>query len=76
MVVHTAPDGPGLLAAVLNRAAPLEVVSPDEGMLIRNGYVYVAPTDYHLTIGGGRVVLTREQPAADTKRLRTRHAHG
>lgn len=59
IVVHTSPDGPGLLAAVLDRATPLKVVSPDEGMLIRDGYVYVAPPDYHLTIRGGRVRLTR-----------------
>jgi two-component system chemotaxis response regulator CheB len=70
-VVHTSPDGPGLLAAVLNRATPLQVVSPDDGMQIRDGHVCVAPPDYHLIIDGRRVRLThgprehRFRPAID-----------
>src|SRR5688572_7699933 len=71
VVVHTSPDGPGLLAAVLNRATPLQVVSPDDGMQIRDGHVYVAPPDYHLIIDRARVGLShgprehRFRPAID-----------
>src|SRR5688572_27922782 len=71
VTVHTSPDGPGLLAAVLNRATPLQVVSPDDGMQIRDGQVYVAPPDYHLIVDGRRVRLPhgprehRFRPAID-----------
>jgi two-component system chemotaxis response regulator CheB len=71
VVVHTSPDGPGLLAAVLDRGTQLTVVSPDEGMKIQDGYVYVAPPDYHLIIDGRKLRLThgprehRFRPAVD-----------
>lgn len=58
VVVHTSPDGQGLLAAVLNRATALKVVSAEEGMQIRGGHAYVAPPDYHLIIEGRRIHLS------------------
>ena len=71
VVVHTSPDGPGMLATVLNRATELSVVDPENGMVIRDGCVYVAPPDYHLVIDGQHVRLThgprehRFRPAVD-----------
>jgi two-component system chemotaxis response regulator CheB len=59
VVVHTSPDGPGLLAAVLDRGTELTVMTPDDGMPIRDGRVYVAPPDYHLIIDGRKLRLTR-----------------
>jgi two-component system chemotaxis response regulator CheB len=59
VVVHTSPDGPGLLATVLDRATQLSVVNPEDGMVIRDGCVYVAPPDYHLVIDRRHVRLTR-----------------
>jgi len=50
VVVHTSPDGPGMLATV---------VHPEDGMLIRDGCVYVAPPDYHLIVNGRHAGLTR-----------------
>jgi two-component system chemotaxis response regulator CheB len=72
VVVHTSPGGPGMLPTVLSRATRLTVVAPQDGVLARNGHVYVAPPDYHLIIDGRRVRLThgpREQrfrPAVDS----------
>ena len=71
VVIHTTPDGPGLLATVLNRATQLSVVNPEDGMVIRDGFVYVAPPDYHLIVDGGHLRLThgprehRVRPAVD-----------
>ena len=71
VVVHTSPDGPGMLATVLNRATELSVVNPEDGMVIRDGCVYVAPPDYHLVVDGRYVRLThgprehRFRPAVD-----------
>ena len=59
VVVHTSPDGPGKLSTVLDRGTRLTVVYPDDGMQIRDGYVYVAPPDYHLIIDGRNIGLTR-----------------
>jgi len=59
VVVHTSPDGPGMLATVLSRATRLRVVSPEDRGMIRNGCVYVAPPDYHLIIDGRHLRLTR-----------------
>ena len=71
VVIHTSPDGPGLLSAVLDRATPLKVTTPDDGDPIRRGHVYVAPPDYHLIVGDRRVHLShgprehRFRPAID-----------
>ena len=71
VVVHTSPDGPGMLARVLDRTTQLTVVIPEDGMVARHGYVYVAPPDYHLIIHGNYVCLThgprehRFRPAVD-----------
>jgi two-component system chemotaxis response regulator CheB len=71
IVVHTSPDGPGMLATVLNRATDLSVVDPEDGMLVQDGCVYVAPPDYHLLVDGAHVRLShgprehRFRPAVD-----------
>jgi two-component system, chemotaxis family, protein-glutamate methylesterase/glutaminase len=71
VVVHTSPSGPGMLATVLNRATRLTVETPEGPSAIRDGYVYVAPPDYHLIIDGDRVRLShgprehRFRPAVD-----------
>jgi two-component system chemotaxis response regulator CheB len=71
VVVHTSPDGPGMLATVFNRSTDLTVVSPEDAMVIRDGHVYVAPPDYHLIVDGRHARLShgprehRFRPAVD-----------
>jgi chemotaxis response regulator CheB len=71
VVVHTSPEGPGMLASVLDRATELTVVTAEDGVLARHGHVYVAPPDYHLIIDGGHIRLNhgprehRSRPAVD-----------
>ena len=71
VAIHTSPEGPGLLAAVLGRGTPLAVATAEDGALIRHGRVYVAPPDYHLIVGKRRVHLShgprehRFRPAVD-----------
>jgi two-component system chemotaxis response regulator CheB len=71
VVVHTSPDGPGLLAAVLGRATPLTVATAEDGSVIEDGRVYVAPPDYHLIVDKRLVHLShgprehRFRPAID-----------
>jgi two-component system chemotaxis response regulator CheB len=59
----------------LDRALAMEVFEAQEGMIIRPGCVYIAPGDYHLTIGqsGTKMVckiiqtekVNRHRPAVD-----------
>jgi two-component system chemotaxis response regulator CheB len=80
VVVHTAPDGPGLLSTVLGRGTPLTVLTAEDGTAMRNGYVYVAPPDYHLLVEGRHVRLShgpkehRFRPSVDAL-FRTAAAH-
>jgi two-component system chemotaxis response regulator CheB len=59
----------------LDRALPMNVFEAQEGMIIRSGCVYIAPGDFHLTIGtsGSKKVchiiqtekVNRHRPAVD-----------
>lgn len=59
IVVHTSPDSPGVLHAILDRAGPLTADAVDDGARIAPGHIYVAPPDRHLIIEPGRICLTR-----------------
>lgn len=59
IVMHVAPDGPGLLPTLLQRVSALPVAHPVDGEQIRRGHVYVAPPDRHMVVDGDRVRLTR-----------------
>lgn len=50
VVQHRTAQTPGMLARVLARATRLRVVEATEGALLREGTVYVAPPDRHMTI--------------------------
>lgn len=71
VVVHTSPQGPGLLPRVLARSASMPVMHGADGMAIRRGTIYVAPPDHHLLVerGGLRVARgpreNRHRPAVD-----------
>jgi two-component system chemotaxis response regulator CheB len=59
IVVHTAPDAPGVLASIFNSAGPLPAADARLGEKIVAGRVYVARPDHHLLVEPGRVRLTR-----------------
>jgi two-component system, chemotaxis family, protein-glutamate methylesterase/glutaminase len=59
IVLHTSPDSPGTLDAILTRAGPLPVSYPRNGDPIEPGRVYVASPDQHLIVRPGHVHLTR-----------------
>jgi two-component system chemotaxis response regulator CheB len=71
VVVHSAPDAPGVLHTIFGSAGPLPAVVPANGEKIRDGRIYVARPDHHLIIEPGRVRLTkgprenRFRPAVD-----------
>jgi two-component system chemotaxis response regulator CheB len=59
VVVHTAPESPGVLHEILDRSGPLTAVNPRNLERLRPGQIYVAPPDHHLTIEPGRVRVTK-----------------
>jgi len=59
IVTHLAPDGPGLLPAILQGAGPLDVLPAADDTLIAAGHVYVAPPDHHLLVDGLNMRLSR-----------------
>jgi two-component system chemotaxis response regulator CheB len=71
VVMHTAPDSPGVLAHILDRSGPLPAANATNRERIRPGHVYVAPPDRHLLLEPGHVRLThgpkenRFRPAVD-----------
>jgi two-component system, chemotaxis family, protein-glutamate methylesterase/glutaminase len=71
VVMHTAPQAPGVLDDILNRAGTLRAVNASTGMRLKPGHLYVAPPDYHLLIEPGVLRITkgprenRFRPAVD-----------
>ena len=71
IVIHTSPEGPGLLAGILDRTGNLPAVTARSGMAFENGKIYVAPPDSHLLLEDGYVRLSsgprehRFRPAID-----------
>jgi two-component system, chemotaxis family, protein-glutamate methylesterase/glutaminase len=59
VVLHCAPDAPGLLAEILDRAGTLPVTHAVDGGRIERGRVYVAPPDRHIVLEPGVMRLTR-----------------
>jgi two-component system, chemotaxis family, protein-glutamate methylesterase/glutaminase len=59
VVVHTAPESPGILHLILNRAGPVPAVNPRDGETIRPGLIYVAPPDRHLILEPDKICLSR-----------------
>src|SRR5574340_234371 len=50
IVIHTMPDGPGLLPQILNQFNSLHAEVALEGEMIQHGRIYVAPPGKHLWI--------------------------
>jgi two-component system chemotaxis response regulator CheB len=59
VVMHTAPQSPGVLHEILSRSGPLPVLQPRTGERLRPGHIYVAPPDHHLLVEPGRLRVTK-----------------
>jgi two-component system, chemotaxis family, protein-glutamate methylesterase/glutaminase len=59
VVLHTAPQSPGVLADILDRSGALAAMNAVDRERIQPGRLYVAPPDRHLVIEPNRVRLTR-----------------
>jgi two-component system chemotaxis response regulator CheB len=59
IVLHTAPESPGILAEILARAGHLPATNARNRERIQPGRIYVAPPDHHLLLEPGIVRTTR-----------------
>lgn len=59
VVLHTAPQAPGVLADILARSGPLKATNAVDGERLQPGHIYVAPPDRHLIVEPGKVRITR-----------------
>jgi two-component system, chemotaxis family, protein-glutamate methylesterase/glutaminase len=59
VVVHTAPQSPGILHEILARAGSLPAISPRNRERLLPGRIYVAPPDCHLLVEPGRLRVTK-----------------
>jgi len=59
VVMHTAPESPGVLHEILARSGRLPAVSVSTSERLATGRIYVAPPDCHLVIEPGRVRSTK-----------------
>ena len=59
VVLHIAPQSPGLLDEILTRSGPLPASNAISGEWLRSGHIYVAPPDFHLVVEPGRLRVTK-----------------
>jgi two-component system chemotaxis response regulator CheB len=59
IVMHMAPESPGVLHEILERSGRLPAVSVRKNERLAKGRIYVAPPDCHLVIEPGRVRPTK-----------------
>lgn len=59
IVVHTSPQGPGLLADILDMSSKLPATNATDRERIQKGRIYVAPPDRHLLLEPNYMRLTR-----------------
>jgi two-component system chemotaxis response regulator CheB len=59
VVTHMSPEGPGLLAPLLERAGRLAARQATDGERIERGRIYVARPDHHLVLRDVRVGVVR-----------------
>ena len=82
VVLHVPPDGESVLPHILSHAGSLPAAHPQDGDLIEDGHIYVAPPDYHLLVERDHVRVVRGprenryRPAVDPLFRSTARAYG
>ncbi len=82
VVLHVAPNGSSVLAQILDRSGALPAATAQHGDELAHGCIYVAPSDRHVLVDGGGLVLSggpREnghRPAIDPTMRTAAEAYG
>lgn len=59
IVQHLAPYFKSELAAILNKAGPLNTAFAQDGETVQHGHIYIAPPDHHLLVEADTVHVVR-----------------
>src|SRR5687768_9810566 len=59
IVLHTAPQAPGVLDSILSRSGPLPARNAADRDRLEPGRIYIAPPDCHLLVEPGRTRVTK-----------------
>jgi len=59
IVQHLAPGSKSILPAILSSKGHLTALHPEDGELIRHGYIYIAPPDFHMLIEGDKILVKK-----------------
>jgi two-component system, chemotaxis family, protein-glutamate methylesterase/glutaminase len=62
VVQHSAPDAPGVLPMILERAGELLARHPRDGDRFERGHIYVAPPDHHLVLEPNQLMRVTRGP--------------
>ncbi|MFM9428600.1 two-component system chemotaxis response regulator CheB [Variovorax sp. GrIS 2.14] len=72
VVIHTLAGSPGLLDTLVGKKSSLPVAYAEDGEPIKQGRIYLAPPDFHLTVSSAATVslehsakVRHSRPAAD-----------
>lgn len=82
VVLHLPATHRSYLPEILNRVSPLPARHAEDGADIEHGFIYVAPPDFHLLIGGGTMHVARgprvnrSRPSIDLLFQSASAAHG
>ncbi|NDJ23039.1 chemotaxis protein CheB [Nostoc sp. B(2019)] len=82
IVLHVPSNGTSVLPRILNRAGNLPASHAQDGEVIVQGRIYIAPPDYHLVVKPGYLRLTRgpqensHRPAIDPTFRTAARAYG
>lgn len=68
VVVHVPPDRPNVLSAHFASITVLPVVDVEDKMPLKPGYLYVAPSDYHVLVERGlTAALSSDEPVLHSR---------
>ena len=59
VVMHTAPQSPGVLGQILSHAGPLKATNAVNNERLHPGHIYIAPPDCHLVVEPGKLRVTK-----------------
>jgi two-component system chemotaxis response regulator CheB len=59
VVQHMAADMPSYLPQILSNAGPLRAIHPQDGQLIEQGVIYIAPPDHHMIIEDQKILIKK-----------------
>lgn len=59
IVLHVPSHSESHLPSILSKAGPLKAVHPQDGDFIKSGIIYIAPSDHHLLLEEGRILVKK-----------------